>query len=66
MRRQVTADLCTFYRPETLDHIEQILEHEQNPEIQAVAIRALGKFQDKRVAEADYEVPQVRAHFATC
>ncbi len=50
-RSQVTEDLCSFYRAETLDQIERLLEDEQVPEIQATAIRALGKFHDKRAQD---------------
>lgn len=47
VRRQVVSDLTSFYRPETRKHIAKILETEKNPGIQSVAIRALGRFQDK-------------------
>jgi aminopeptidase N len=47
VRQQVTEDVCSFYRPETLDRILHILEAEKNPGIQAAAIRALGKFHER-------------------
>jgi HEAT repeat protein len=48
VRKQVTADLSEFYRAETRQRLGEILERERNPEIQAVALRALAKFQDKK------------------
>jgi aminopeptidase N len=48
VRQQVTTDLCGFFRPETLDIIEEITQAEKNPAIRASAIRALGKFHGPR------------------
>lgn len=47
VRQQVTEEICSFYRPETLEQIVGLLDRETNPAIQATAIRALAKFQEK-------------------
>jgi aminopeptidase N len=51
VRRQVVSDIASFYRPETKDQMISILQHEKNPAIQSVAIRALGKFHDEQSQE---------------
>ena len=53
VRLQVVRDICSGYRPDTLQQITGILKHEKNPEIQAEAVRALGKFQQ---AEARQQI----------
>ncbi len=44
VRRRVVDDLGTFYRHRTLELLKEILTTENNPAIQAEAIRALGRF----------------------
>ncbi len=48
VRRQVVSDLCGFFRPETLDIIEEVTQSELNPAIVASAIERLGRFHGKR------------------
>jgi len=44
VRLQVTQDLGGFYRPETFETMERILEKEKNPEIVAAALESLGRY----------------------
>jgi aminopeptidase N len=61
VRRQVTRDLCSFYRPETCQKIFDILDRESNPGIQAAAIEALGKFQDDAAQQRIVQFLQMRS-----
>jgi aminopeptidase N len=47
VRRQVVSDLGAFFHPDAKLRIASVLESEKNPDIRAVAIRSLGKYQDK-------------------
>jgi aminopeptidase N len=44
IRLQVVQDIGGFYRPESLETMERILEREKNPEILAAAIESLGRY----------------------
>jgi aminopeptidase N len=44
VRRQVISDVTSFYRDEAYETALTTLEHEKNPDIVAVAIRALGPY----------------------
>ncbi|MCA9168824.1 MAG: HEAT repeat domain-containing protein [Planctomycetales bacterium] len=45
VREQVVGDLVGHYRTNSTDQVAEILSSEQNPEIQATALRSLGKLQ---------------------
>lgn len=51
VRRQVVSDTAGFYRDEACESARIILEHEQNPDILAQAIRALGNYSKPVVRE---------------
>ncbi len=44
VRLQVVQDISGFYRPESLELLERILENEKNPEIIAAAVEGLGRY----------------------
>ncbi|MCU0914071.1 MAG: HEAT repeat domain-containing protein [Planctomycetes bacterium] len=44
VRLRMVASIGRFYRPETLETIERILENEKNPEIVAAAVESLGRY----------------------
>jgi aminopeptidase N len=44
VRLQVVQDIGGFYRPESLETMERLLEKEKNPEILAAAIESLGRY----------------------
>jgi aminopeptidase N len=51
VRRQVMSDLADFYREATYKAALSALEHEKNPDIVAVAIRALGPYSKPETSE---------------
>jgi aminopeptidase N len=51
VRRQVISDLGGFYRDAAYDAMLATLEHEKNPDILAVAIRALGAYSKPETRE---------------
>ena len=44
VRLKVVEQIGKFYRPETLELLQELLEQEENPAIQVAAIRSLGRF----------------------
>lgn len=51
VRRQVVADIAGFYRETSYAAAQTILKEEQNPDIQAVALAALGAYAKPEVRE---------------
>lgn len=47
VRRTVVSGVSSFYKPETFAFVKGLLKSETNPEIRSIAIRELGKFNDK-------------------
>jgi aminopeptidase N len=51
VRQQVVADICHFYRPESLRLTRQILKDEKNPDILSRAISNLGRYHHAETRE---------------
>jgi aminopeptidase N len=51
VRKQVAADISSFYRERSQVHAQDVVEHEKNPDIRAQALTALGSYHKPEVGE---------------
>jgi len=49
VRKQVAADILSFYRERSQVHAQDVVEHEKNPDIRAQALTALGSYHKPEV-----------------